>query len=303
MHKPTHLKLFKFRFKAMGTLCELQCYVASKNAGKKVADLMEADVKRLEQRYSRYLDDSLLSKINRTALSGGEIEVDAETGQLLDYAQTCYQQSDGLFDITSGILRRAWRFKEGQLPDQQLIAELLQKVGWHQLDWQSPRLRFMVPGMEIDFGGVVKEYAADRAAVICQNAGVWHGFVNLGGDIRVMGPHPDGSPWIIGIQHPRLPLGETFGNLELFQGGMATSGDYERCIMVGEQRYSHILNPKTGWPVKYMATVSVAADFCLIAGSASTIGMLKEQEGAEWLAALGMPHLWMDAAGRVGGME
>lgn len=287
----------------MGTLCELQCYVASENAGKRVADLMQADVLRLEQRYSRYREDSLLAGINRAAFKGEEIRVDSETGQLLDYAQTCYQQSDGLFDITSGALRRAWRFKEGELPDQNLIDELLQGVGWHKLEWRPPLLKFAAPGMEIDFGGVVKEYAADRAAVICQNAGVWHGFVNLGGDIRVIGPHPDGSPWIIGIQHPRLETGETFGNLELFQGGMATSGDYERCIMVGDERYSHILNPKTGWPVKYMATISVAANFCLIAGSASTIGMLKEQDGPEWLAELGMPHIWMDASGRIGGME
>jgi thiamine biosynthesis lipoprotein len=300
---PKPLRLLKYRFKAMGTPCELQCYVASENEGKRVAELMEADVLRLEQRYSRYRDDSLLSEINRVALAGGEISVDAETAQLLDYAQTCYLQSDGLFDITSGVLRRAWRFRDGVLPEQGQIDELLEIVGWHKLEWRSPLLRFNVPGMEIDLGGVVKEYAADRAAVICQNAGVRHGCVNLGGDIRIIGPHPDGSPWIVGIQHPRMEMGEVLGNLEMFEGGMATSGDYERCIVVGKERYSHILNPKTGWPVKHLATVTVAANFCLIAGSASTIAMLKEKDGPAWLAELGMPHFWMDNNGKTGMME
>jgi thiamine biosynthesis lipoprotein len=296
------LKIFKFRFQAMGTVCELQCYVASKEKGIAVADLVEADVSRLEQRYSRYRPDSLLSEINRVAAAGGEIEVDDETAGLFAYAETCYSQSDGLFDITSGLLRKAWRFDSGQLPDQDLIDDLLQHVGWHKLHWQTPVLKCPEPGMEIDFGGVVKEYAADRAAVICQNADVRHGFVNLGGDIRVIGPHPDGSPWSVGIQHPRQK-GALLTTLEMFQGGMASSGDYERCIQVGDQRYSHIINPKTGWPVRHLASVSVAGDFCLVAGSASTIAMLKEQDGPQWLRDLGLPHVWMDVDGQIGGME
>lgn len=295
------LQIFKFRFQAMGTTCELQCYVDCFETGKSVSDLVEADVARLEQRYSRYRPDSLLSEINRVAAKGREISVDDETAGLLHYADTCYAQSDGLFDITSGLLRKAWRFDTGQLPDQELIEKLLQNVGWHKLNWKNPVLKFSHPGMEIDFGGIVKEYAADRAAVICQNAGVWHGFVNLGGDIRIIGPHPDGQPWSIGIQHPRQQ-GALLTTLTMHQGGMASSGDYERCIQVNDQRYSHILNPKTGWPVRHLASVSVAGDFCLIAGSASTIAMLKEQAGPEWLRNLGLPHVWMDVDGQMGGM-
>jgi len=295
------LKIFKYRFQAMGTICELQCYVASKENGISVADLVEADVARLEQRYSRYRPDSLLSEINRIAAKGGEITVDDETAALFAYAETCYSQSNGLFDITSGLLRKAWRFDSGQLPDQSQIDSLLENVGWDKLDWQAPLLKCPQAGMEIDFGGVVKEYAADRAAVICQNTGIRHGFVNLGGDIRVIGPHPDGSPWSVGVQHPRQ-AGALLTTIELYQGGMASSGDYERCIQIGNQRYSHIINPKTGWPVRHLASVSVAGDFCLVAGSASTIAMLKEQDGPEWLRDLGLPHVWMDVNGQIGGM-
>jgi len=284
----------------MGSPCELQIYVPNEKQGKQVADSVQADVLRLEQKYSRYRDDSLLSDINRVAARGGTMLMDEETTGLLDYAATCHQQSDGLFDITSGVLRRAWRFERSELPDSALIDGLLQTVGWHKLDWSPPTLHFPMAGMEIDFGGVVKEYAADRAAVICQEAGVHHGLVNLGGDIRVIGPMPDGRPWIVGIQHPRIH-GGVLKNLNLYHGGMASSGDYARCIVIDGQRYSHIINPKTGWPVKYMAAVSVVANFCLVAGSASTIGMLKEQDGGQWLDELGLPHIWVDNQGVIGG--
>ncbi|WP_347986930.1 FAD:protein FMN transferase [Methylomonas sp. AM2-LC] len=295
------LGLFNYRFKAMGTVCSMQCYASSEEAGRKVSELVHADVSRLEQLYSRYLPESLLSNINRTAAQGGEIRLDEETAGLFNYAATCYENSDGLFDVTSGVLRRAWRFDQAQVPAQETIDALLLTVGWQKLVWEAPLLRFPVPGLEIDLGGVVKEYAADRAAVICQDAGIRHGFINLGGDIRIVGPHPDGSPWHAGIEHPRIK-GEVLANLELFNGALACSGDYERCMVINGERYSHIINPFTGWPAKHMASVSVVADFCLVAGSASTIAMLKEADGPAWLEELGLPHLWMDVHGKTGSM-
>lgn len=284
----------------MGTPCEIQLFATTQAKAKQVADAAIADIQRLEARYSRYRSDSFLSAINRAAARGGGIEVDAETAGLLDYAVTCHQQSDGLFDITSGILRQAWRFDLGTLPDQETIQKLLAKIGWHKVRWQNPVLEFTVPGMEIDFGGIVKEYAVDRAAALCQSQGIRHGIVNLGGDIKIIGPRADGSPWRIGIRHPRQQdaLADT---LLLHQGALASSGDYERCIIIGGIRYGHILNPKTGWPVKHLAAVSVASDFCVIAGSASTIAMLKEDQGPAWLESLGLPHYWFDVEGRAGG--
>jgi thiamine biosynthesis lipoprotein len=154
--------------------------------------------------------------------------------------------------------------------------------------------------MELDLGGVVKEYAADRVAAHCWNVGTRHGIVNLGGDVRIIGPHPDGSPWRIGVQHPRKQ-GTAIGTLVLRQGGVATSGDYERCIVVDGVRYGHVLNPKTGWPVRYMASVTVIGDFCVVAGSASTIAMLKEEDGPAWLESMGLPCYWIDVEGRSGG--
>lgn len=294
------MRLFRYPFTAMGSPCELQLYATHAGQVGAVADLAIAEAIRLESRYSRYRADSWLSQINQVAAAGGSIAVDEETTSLLNYAQTCYEQSDGLFDITSGLLREAWDFKSGRLPLQTQIEVLLARIGWHQLRWQAPRLSFP-PGMQLDFGGIVKEYAADRLASLCWNARCRHGFINLGGDIRVLGPHPDGSPWRIGVKHPRSESADPLRIIELTQGGIASSGDYERGIEINGTRYGHILNPKTGWPVQYLAAVTVVADLCVLAGSAATIGMLKEQAGPEWLANLGLDYVWVDTAGGTGG--
>ncbi len=294
------VKYNHFDFKAMGSPCAMQLYASSPRKAKRAAQAAIDDVLRLERIYSRYRDDSFLSEINRVAAVAGQISVDDETAGLLDYAATCYQQSDGLFDVTSGILRQAWNFKTGVVPTEKIVQQIMESVGWHKLTWRRPMLSFTVPGMEIDFGGVVKEYAVDRAAALCWENGIKHGIVNLGGDIKIIGPHPDGKPWKVGISHPRKP-GAVLRTLLLHNGALASSGDYERCITLNGVRYGHVLNPKTGWPVSKMAAVSVVGDFCVVAGSASTIGMLKEKNGPNWLNELGLSHVWVDVDGNVGG--
>ena len=291
---------YRHKFEAMGSPCEIQLFAEHREEAERVAGVAIADVARLETLYSRYREDSLLSTINRIAAAGGSITVDEETAGLLNYADTCHAQSGGLFDISSGILRRAWRFDRGQLPDASLISDLLDKVGWRKVRWNPPVLEFPIPGMEIDFGGVVKEYAVDRAAALCSTEGIRHGVVNLGGDIKVIGSRADGSPWRIGIRHPRRE-GAVIKSLLMTEGALATSGDYERCIQLNGIRYGHILNPRTGWPVRHMAAVSVVGDFCVVAGSASTIAMLREEGAPAWLKELGLPHLWVDTQGNVGG--
>lgn len=286
-------------FTAMGSPCEARFFAGSRDIAEAAANAVHAEVERLEARYSRYRDDSLLSAINRAAAVGEVIEVDAETSGLLDYADTCHRQSAGLFDITSGVLRRVWHKNRTTVPLYDEIEDARAKIGWHRVHRDGNTLR-CEPGMEIDFGGIVKEYAADRAVAILQALGIRHGVVNLGGDIRVLGPRPDGSPWRIGIRDPHHAQ-RSLGTLSLLRGGVATSGDYERGIVLNGSRYGHVLNPKTGWPVRHLVSVTVVADACLIAGSASTIAMLMEAEGPAWLSALGLPHHWIDADGRSGG--
>lgn len=273
----------------MGCPCELQLYAQTPELAQQIAQRVMADVYRLEHKYSRYRADSFLTKINQVATTGGSIPIDEETAGLLNYAQTCYELSDGLFDITSGILRRAWRFDTNVLPDDKTIQTLLQKIGWQHICWENSTLTFSQTDMEIDFGGIVKEYAADRAATLCLEAGVLHGIVNLGGDIKIIGAHPDSSAWRVGIQHPR-DKSKVWKTLKLKTGALASSGDYERCMVIDGVRYGHILNPKTGYPVRHLAAVSVVADLCVVAGSAATIAILKEKNGDKWLKSLGLQH-------------
>lgn len=294
------LYLLEQAFSAMGSPCEVKLYADSRGRVRHLAGRVIDEVERLEAKYSRYREESFLSQINRVAHSGGSIAVDPETAGLLDYVETCWQQSRGLFDATSGLLQKAWQFKGQGLPDPVEIKALMDHVGWHRLVWQSPTLSFPEPGLELDLGGAVKEYAVDRVASLCWDAGICHGLINLGGDIKVIGPHPDGTPWAIGIRHPRDSAGIA-RTVYLKRGAMASSGDYERCIVVDGKRYGHVLNPKTGWPVSRLSSVSVVAEFCVVAGSASTIAMLMEGQGPEWLDSMGVIHYWVDLEGREGG--
>jgi thiamine biosynthesis lipoprotein len=284
----------------MGSPCEVQFDAEQRSLADAGVRIAIAEVERLEARYSRYRDTSLLSEINRAAARGVSIEVDDETAGLLDYAETCWRQSDGLFDITSGLLRRAWRFDGGQIPEAARVESLLDRIGWQKLSWQRPVLSFGVPDMELDLGGVVKEYAADRVTALCLEAGLRHGLVNLGGDIRVIGPRRDGGPWRIGIRDPRRP-GKLIHTVSLQRGALASSGDYERCIEIDGVRHGHVLSPRTGWPVRTLASVSVVADLCVVAGSAATIALLRESEGPAWLDEMGLLHLFVGVDGVVGG--
>jgi thiamine biosynthesis lipoprotein len=286
------LQMRTFRFTAMGTKCAIHIH-----AERKLSDLAARaavdEINRIEAKYSRYLPSSFLSNINRQAAIGGLADLDEETASLFNYACDCYRLSDGLFDITSGILRRIWDFRSQRVPDKGEIKSVLPLVGLRKLSWISPKLAFPVAGMEIDFGGLAKEYAADRATIVCKSLGIDSALVDLGGDIAVLGPQPGGAPWSIGIRDPRHS-DRQIARVMLSSGALASSGDYERFIVIDGKRYSHILNPLTGWPVDELATVSVVADQCLAAGTFSTIAMLKGAQGVAWLQKLEVPHLWIN---------
>jgi thiamine biosynthesis lipoprotein len=293
MHK------IELSFRAMASPCQLSVLHPQSEVADAAAVAARDEVLRIEHKYSRYRDDSVVSLINASAGSGNSIAVDAETAALLDYAATAHAQSDGLFDITSGVLRRAWDFRSGRVPIQAQLDPLLACVGWHKLVWQRPRISLPIAGMQLDFGGFGKEYAADRAAAVAMQLGVAHGLVDLGGDIRVIGPHPDDSAWRIGVRDPTQPQ-QAAASVDLRQGAIASSGDYERCMVVDGQRYSHLLDPRSGWPVQSpIRSVSVLAPQCLIAGTATTVALLHGAGAQDWLQALGLPWLTIDAQGHI----
>jgi thiamine biosynthesis lipoprotein len=196
------------------------------------------------------------------------------------------------------VLRRAWDFRTAAMPSQASIAALLPLVGWPQVEWDGRAVRLAQPGMELDFGGFGKEYAADRAAAALAERGVRHGFVNLGGDIRVIGPQADGRPWCFGIRHPREPEG-TIASIELADGALATSGDYERWFEHEGRRYCHILDPHTGWPVQHWQSVSVVAPVCAAAGALTTVAMLMGEHALAFMRRQQVAFLAVDPRGRV----
>ncbi|MDE2473336.1 MAG: FAD:protein FMN transferase [Bradyrhizobium sp.] len=286
----------------MGSDCTVHFFADSAARFEQFALAAEAEVVRIERRYSRYRADSELSRINAVAAQGGSIDIDEETIALISYAKACYAKSDGAFDITSGVLRAAWDFSRARLPGQAIIDALLPRVGLDKVSVSAGRLHFAEAGMELDFGGLGKEYAADRAAEVCASIGTEHGFVDLAGDIRIVGPQPGGLPWMIGIRHPRKS--EVLASKVAMSGGaLATSGDYERYIEVGSQRYCHLLDPRTDWPARGLSSVTVISDRCLVAGSLSTIAMLKGRDGIDWLRRLGVRHFVVTDAGDCYGTE
>ncbi|MDE1901117.1 MAG: FAD:protein FMN transferase [Alphaproteobacteria bacterium] len=293
--------LFSYSFKAMGTLCSLHLSCAQREQADMYAASAIAEVERIEKKYSRYLPDSVVSHVNRQAHVGKAVTLDEETAELLNYAFVCYQKSDGLFDVTSGLLRRVWNFSSPVLPDDADIRRLLPFIGMHKLVWNAPRLSFLVSGMELDFGGIGKEYAVDRLASLLADDGLESGVIDLGGDFFALGPQANGQPWKIGLRDPNN-ADKIAAVVTLSRGGLATSGNYERCLRIDGKRYGHILNPKTGWPVQGLSSVTVAAPECMVAGSLTTIAVLKGDAGIEWLSNTGMPHRWIDESGQQGGL-
>jgi thiamine biosynthesis lipoprotein len=291
------VELHQSEFRAMGSPCAVHVYARTRDAGDALLERCRREIARLESKYTRYRDDSLTAAINRSAGDPDGIEVDAETASLLDYADAAWRESGGLFDITSGVLRRAWDFRSGRLPEPAAIAALLPCVGWQRVRWRRPRLALPVAGMQLDFGGYVKEYTADRVAELLRRRGARHGLVDLGGDLSIVGPHPSGAPWRVGIRDPHDGR-RALRTLLVYAGGVATSGDYERGMWVDGVRYSHLLDPRSGWPVEGPASVTVLASHCLIAGTASSVAMLSGRAGADaWLSRLGLPYLRVDRDG------
>jgi thiamine biosynthesis lipoprotein len=294
------MRLESFRFRAMGSPCELQLWGESRSAVAPVADACGREIERLERKFSRYRNDSLATRINRSAGDSTGVEVDSETAGLIDLAATAHRESSGRFDPTSGVLRRVWNFRSGRLPTPDAVQEVLALVGWSKLRWESPRIVLPTQGMELDFGGFVKEYAADRAAELCRERGLTSGIIDLGGDLAVVGPHPNGQPWFVGIRNPRKPS-VAMARIALRSGGLATSGDYERFMIVNGKRYSHLLDPRTGEPHEGgPACVSITADHCLVAGLTSTIAMLQlESDAPRFLRNVGLPHLLVTQSGKI----
>lgn len=299
------------RFDAMASPCEVLIALpkVQQNLARRLATVAAQEVWRIERRYSRYRNDNLFTALH--AKPDQAQRVDAETARLLNFADQAWRLSDGRFDLTSGLLRQLWTFDgSDRLPEPRAIEALLPRIGWHKVDWQSDPADaqghidggwLTLPvGMELDFGGIGKEYAADRALGKCLQAlpAVWQSVgmvINLGGDLACNGPRADQTAWRVGIETPGA-AGQSSTLLKLAKGGLATSGDSRRFLIKDGHRYSHLLNPKTGWPIEQAPrSVTVAAPSCIQSGLVASLAMLAGAGARDFLAETGLRYWIVEA--------
>jgi thiamine biosynthesis lipoprotein len=276
-------KFYVCEFTAMASSCEV--FFAEKKATKaeKMAEIVLTETQRLENKYSRYQVNSITSQIN--AKSGQVTQLDEETYQLLAYAKNCYDLSDGLFDITTGVLRHLW--KESHLPSQEQLEAIKTKIGFQKIDFDRTKIR-MPQNMEIDFGGIVKEYAVDKVAMLLRERNEAPILVNFGGDLFSDGK--GGHIWNVGVESTKH-LGTATTTIEFVKGGLATSGSTRRYFEKNGKRYGHIFDPFTLNPsLNAPLSVTVLASTCTEAGFLSTLAMLKGEKAERFLKSEGYRH-------------
>ena len=277
-------------FNAMASSCEVLMEVDSPKLAQSILQAVADEAWRIERKFSRYQDNNIIHQINSAC--GKAVRVDAETARLIEFADQLYQMSDGLFDITSGVLRRVWRFDgSDRIPHQDEIERVLGLVGWRKVSWRDNRLK-LDKDMEIDLGGLGKEYAVDQCIKQLRELTDQSVLINFGGDLAISCERRSGRCWSVG----RLVTGseQAVALFQLYTGAIATSGDANRYLLKDGVRYSHVLNPKTGSPVAGAPhTVSVAANTCTEAGMFSTLAMLQGRQAREFLNLQGLEY-WVD---------
>jgi thiamine biosynthesis lipoprotein len=224
----------------MGSPC-LVLSRAGRVAAQRQLDLAAAEAWRIEAKYSRYRPGNIVHRIN--SADGAAVETDEETANLIDFGAVLYEMSDRRFDITSGVLREVWCFDgSDRVPRGEQVRRVLQRVGWHKATWRRPTL-ILERGMQIDLGGIGKEYAVDRAAALVVTESEAPCLINFGGDIAAVGADPQRVPWRVGIESPGPGTATPCKRIELRRGGLTTSGDARRFLLKDGVRYSHLLNP------------------------------------------------------------
>ncbi len=281
---------WKGTFMAMASPCDVLMEVKDESLARDILNAVADEAWRIEDKFSRYKKDNIVYQINHS--EGKAVAIDDETSRLLDFANELFEISEGLFDVTSGVLRQIWTFDgSDHMPEKKQIKKITKKIGWQKVIREGGSL-VLPEGMEIDLGGLGKEYAVDRCVLIARQKTKASVLVNFGGDLAMTTARENEKFWSVG----RLITGseEACGLFQLYRGAIATSGDANRYLLKDGVRYSHILNPVTGWPViDAPHTVSVAAATCLEAGMMSTLAMLQGSRAKEFLKLQEVDY-WLD---------
>jgi thiamine biosynthesis lipoprotein len=284
----------------MGTFVEITVAERSEKSARAAIRAALEEISRVDELSSAYNPQSALRRVNLEAY-GKPVVVDRGLFDLIRDSVAYSAASGGAFDITVQPVMALWSFDSGgKRPDADRLRQSLPLVGSEHLvlDEKNRSVGFKVPGMGIDLGAIAAGWAADRAMARMEALGVENAIVDAGGEIRVRGTRPDGSPWRIGIRHPRAE-GVLLAKLELTDTAIATSGDYERFFEEGGVRYHHILDPATGMPASGCRSVTVLASTASEADACSTAAfVLGPERGIAFLKSRpGVRGVIVDAAG------
>jgi thiamine biosynthesis lipoprotein len=279
---------FCIQFDAMASACEIIVEIDDQLLANKIGKAVSEEVWRIEDKYSRYNPESLCSQINQS--NGKPITIDDETFALLNFADTFYQLSDGVFDLTAGVLRKVWIFDcSDKVPSNKSIAKTMGNVGWQKVKYDDKKI-ILLKDMELDFGGIGKEYAVDRSLLLINALTKQPVLVNLGGDLATNAARKNGEPWQVGVEHPGFVDKKTMV-VSLFKGALATSGDAKRFLLKNGKRYSHILNAKTGWPIDNAPrSITVSAPKCIQAGLLATLALMQGDNAEQFLSEQEIKH-------------
>lgn len=283
--------VFKVVFEAMASPCSVLIELDKEQfeIAKNMALLAAIECWRIEHKFSRYQKNNFFCKLH--SVPGSWFKLDEECQRVLNFADQAWHLSDGLFDISSGILRQAWHFNINACPPKQShIDELLGHIGWQNVHLDPIKGIKLPLGMELDFGGIGKEYAVDRVLHLISHANVGiPTLVNFGGDIACNKSRLNNQPWLVGIESPFHKNSQA--TLSLTQGALATSGDSHRFIHHNGKRYSHVLNPKSGWPIEGgPRSITLAAPTCIQAGLMATLALLQGKKAEAFAKNTGFTY-------------
>lgn len=277
---------FLGEFRAMASPCELLVASHDERTAGDILDIAAGEALRIEQKYSRFIEGNYLWQLNHA--QGQLFVIDDETRQLLSFAKQCFELSEGLFDISACPLMQLWRFtQDASLPTAAEIEAARALVGFARIKVNAQTIQ-MPQGMQLDVGGIAKEYAVDSVAYqLAQSYSHISILVNFGGDIAC--PVAHSVPWQVGIEDPHR-LDHAAKVLAITQGALATSGDTRRFIEVGGRRYGHIIDPRTGYPVSGAPrSVTVLGPNCVTAGMLATMAMLQGENAEAFLSEQSIP--------------
>ncbi|HSW61815.1 MAG TPA: FAD:protein FMN transferase [Dissulfurispiraceae bacterium] len=260
------------------------------------------ELDRLERLLNFYADDSELSEINRNA-GVKPVKVSPEAFEVIEKAVFTSEMTEGAFDVTVGPLVNLWDFKKGVIPEKDAIAESLKRVGYRNivLDKSAVTVYLKKSGAQMDLGGILKGYAADKATHILQKHGFLSGIVSVGGEVRAFGKKPDATPWIVGIQNPRQKgqSDEVIATIAVSDKALSTSGDYIRFFEKDGSRYHHLLNSRTGYPAEQCGSVTIVADDGVTADGFAKVFILGPEKGLSIAKKAGFDALFIDCSGKI----